>query len=458
VECTLWFVRRAATVPRVSQSLASSLTRFDATMIVMGTIVGVGIFFQPQKTAAATGSAGWSLTAWLLGSVLALTGAFTYAALGKLEPRTGGPYIYLREAFGSLAAFLYGWMVLVAIGSGAIAVVGLIFVDYLTRYLGIDPALHFGPHGRSLLAATTILLLASVNAAGLKWGSRVQNVLTIIKILSLSALVFAGLARGEREITFAVAVGHEPTTMFHGLFPAMAGVLFSFGGWQNLSNVAGEMKNPQKDLAPSIVLGVLGVAVLYVLANVGFLSLLTIEELTTSTTPAADALARAFGDGAGRIATLMIMLSAFGIVNGLLLSLPRIYYAMAQDGMLPKMFASVSARNSTPVVAIVVQAAVAVGFCFMRSVGALTEYVAFADWFFFSLNAIAVFVLARRVGGNIGLGYPVIPAIFAVLSIVVTIGMMITTWENARLGVLFLVAGTVIHFVVSWFRRTPSPS
>lgn len=445
----------------MTTTLDRSLTRFDATMLVMGTIVGVGIFFQPQKTAIATGSAGWSLTSWIIGSVLALTGAFTYAALGKLVPKTGGPYIYLREAFGPLAAFLYGWMVLVAIGSGAIAVVGLIFVDYLERVLRASPLLSdllrldpepFSSLEKSLIAAGTILLLTLINVAGVKWGSRVQNVLTVLKIASLCALVIAGLSQGTREITFAVAPGREPDTMFHGLFPAMAGVLFAFGGWQNLSNVAGEMKSPEKDLAPAIVFGVIGVALLYVFANLGFLSLLSVEELIASPAPAADALARAFGAEAGHLAAGMILVSAFGIVNGLLLSLPRIYFAMAQDGLLPARLAIVSDRFRSPVGAISIQAAVAIGFCFTGSVFALTDYVAFADWFFFSLNALALFVLARRSAQPIGLGYPLVPGVFAVLAIAVTIGMSITTWENSRYGLLFLAAGTIVHLVANRMR------
>lgn len=436
----------------MTTALDRSLTRFDATMLVMGTIVGVGIFFQPQKTAAATGSAGWSMASWVIGSVLALTGAFTYAALGKLVPKTGGPYLYLREAFGRLPAFLYGWMVLVAIGSGAIAVVGLIFVDYLVRVLKIDPA-SLGAHGRSAIAAGTILLLTLINVAGVKWGSRLQNVLTLLKIASLCALVVAGIARGDREISFAVATGYEPDTMFHGLFPAMAGVLFAFGGWQNLSNVAGEMKAPEKDLAPAIVFGVIGVAILYVLANVGFLSLLSVDELVASKAPAADALARAFGEGAGDVAAAMILVSAFGIVNGLLLSLPRIYFAMAQDGLLPARLGIVSDRFRSPVGAIVVQASVAIGFCFTGSVFALTDYVAFADWFFFSLNALALFAIARRANQPIGLGYPLVPGVFAVLSIVVTVGMLVTTWENSRYGLIFLAAGVVVHGFVNGFRK-----
>jgi basic amino acid/polyamine antiporter, APA family len=434
-------------------TLDRSLTRFDATMIVMGTIIGVGIFFQPQKTVVETGSAGWSMVAWAFGSVLALTGAFTYAALGRLVPKTGGPYTYLRDAFGSLPAFLYGFMMLAAIGSGATAVVGLIFVDYLLRLLAINPSdLH--DLARPAIAAGTILVLMAINAAGVKWGSRVQNAFTLLKIASLAGLILAGLTRGERDVTFAITATDMAAPVFHGIFPAMAGVLFSFGGWQNLSNVAGEMNDAKKDLPPSIVYGVIGVAILYVLANYGFLSLLSVDELVASPTPAADALARALGPIAGDIAAAMILCSAFGIVNGLLLSLPRIYYAMAHDGLAPAAFGRVSALTRAPVAAIVVQATVAAGFCFMRSVGALTDYVASADWIFFSLNALALFAIAKsRPTEQIGLGYPLVPAIFAVLSIVVTIGMIVTTWENARWCLVFLGVGAALHFVFIAPRR-----
>lgn len=422
--------------------LQQSLTRFDATMIVMGTIIGIGIFFNPQKTVRETGSAGWSLVAWALGSVLALTGAFTYAALGRLVPKTGGPYVYLREAFGRLSAFLYGWMILVAIGSGATAVVGLLFVDYLARFLHWDVS----ENVRIVVAQLTIFVLMVINVTGVRSGSRVQNVFTVMKILSLTALIVAGVMRGNVPITFAVEPTHVPPSTIAGLAAAMSGVLFTFGGWQNLSNVAGEMKSAEKDLVPAIVQGVIGVAILYLLANYAFVHVLTVPELLAAKTPAADVLEHALGSRAGDIAALLILLSAFGIVNGLLLSLPRIYFAMAEDGMMPKGFASISPRFRTPVVAIAVQAFVAIAFCMMRSVGALTDYVAFADWMFFSLNALALFALVKKMDRrDVGLGYPIVPAIFAALAITVTIGMLLTQWDEAKFGLLFVAAGCLIY-------------
>jgi APA family basic amino acid/polyamine antiporter len=426
--------------------LAKSLTRFDGTMIVMGTIVGIGIFFQPAKVAASAGSGGLSLVAWVVGSVLALTGAFTYAALGRLVPRTGGPYLYLREAFGPFPAFLYGFTILATIGSGATAVVGLILVDYLARFLRLS----LESFDRSLLAAAIVAGLAAVNIVGVKWGSRVQNVLTLLKVAALLGLVVAGLTRGDVPIDFApIDAATAPATLstsLAGLAAAMAGVLFAFGGWQNLSNVAGEMKAPEKDLVPAILLGVIGVAILYVLANVAFLRLLPADVLAASPTPAADALERAIGAGAGDLASLLIVVSAIGIVNGLMLSLPRIYYAMARDGLLPRVFAGVSTRFRTPAAAIAIQAFCACSLCFVSSVFALTDYVAFADWLFFSLNAFALFALVRkREARDVGLGYPYVPALFGALATAVTIGMMITLWDNARYGLLVLAVGAVIY-------------
>lgn len=432
-----------------SPKLSRTLTRFDATMIVMGTIIGVGIFFNPQKTAAETGSGGFSLLAWALGSVLALTGAFTYAALGKILPQTGGPYIYLREAFGKLAAFLYGWMVLTAIGSGAIAVVCLICVDYFGRL--IDES--FDGTTRAALACGMILTLTFANVVGVKVGSTLLNVFTILKIAALLILVGAGLVYGTREISFDVVPDLEPSTMLAGVPAAMTGVLFSFGGWQNLSNVAGEMKSAEKDFVPAVIRGVIGVAVIYLLANVGFLRLLSVQDLVAARTPVADAFQIAFGAGAASLASAAILISACGIVNGLLLSLPRIYFAMAQDGVMPRSFATVSPRFSTPVVAIVAQGLIGAGFCFFRSVGALTDYVAVADWMFFSLNAIALFALVRVRKLDVGLGYPIVPGIFTVLAIAVTFGMIVTQWEQAKYGLCLLAAGFVVYFASASSRR-----
>ncbi|MBI4878816.1 MAG: amino acid permease [Planctomycetes bacterium] len=423
--------------------LERTLTLFDGTMIVMGTIIGIGVFFTPSRVAGATGSHGLSLLAWTLGALIALAGGCTYAALGAALPRTGGPYVYLREGCGRLVAFLYGWMLLAAIVSGAIAVIGLVFADHLARFFPLGGA------GRSCVAAATIVLLTAVNVLGVRWGSRVQNLFTLLKIASLLLLVAAGLWRGSEPLSLRVTAEPQASSLAAGFISAMVGVLFSFGGWQNLCNVAGELKRPERDLPRAILIGVLGVAAVYLLANFAYLRLLPIEELRASAAPAAAALERAIGERAGDVTALLTLCSAFGILNGLLLSAPRVYYAMAEDGLLFRPFGAVSCRFRTPATAILVQGGAAALLVFWGSVFDLLDYVVFADWLFFTLNALALFVIVRRSRPAAlqrgAFGYPWAPALFGLLGAAVTAGTLIVQWRSAGRGVAILAAGALVY-------------
>ena len=440
--------------------LRRSLGRFDGTMIVMGTIIGIGIFFTPSRVAGDTGSPLMALLAWTVGGLIALAGGYTYAALGVAHPKTGGPYIYLREGLGRLPAFLYGWMLLMAIVSGAIAVIGLVFVDHLARFFPM------GEFAKALLAAGIILGLTVINLLGVQWGSRVQNLFTLLKIASLLFLIVVGLWYGSEpllpeSLLPELLVTETPLpagrSLLGGFVAGMVGVLFSFGGWQNLSNVAGELKRPGEDLPKAIGVGVLAVAVLYLLGNYAYLRLLPMEQLVASDVPAAAALERAIGESAGDLTAILILCSAFGILNGLLLSAPRVYFAMAKDGMLPAAFGRVHARFRTPFVAICAQSGMAALLVFWGSVGALLDYVVFADWLFFALNGLALFLIVRR--GGVArqtlrrFGYPWVPLLFGVAATAVAVGILIGQWENAWRGLLILLAGIVVFRACSLDRR-----
>jgi APA family basic amino acid/polyamine antiporter len=226
--------------------------------------------------------------------------------------------------------------------------------------------------------------------------------------------------------------------------------LFSFGGWQNLSNVAGEMRRPERDLWRAILLGVAFVSIVYLLANLAYLRLLPLDRIAGSSQLAADAVAVACGGAAGDLAAALILCSAFGILNGLILSAPRLYFAAAQDGLLPLAVAAVHGRFRTPHIAVLLQGLVAAGLCFWGDVFKLLDYVIFADWLFFSLNALALFALARS--GELRqrlrpLGYPVAPLLFLMVSVLMTVGVLVQQWENARIGLGILVLGVLLHAV-----------
>lgn len=424
--------------------LRRSLNRFDATMIVMGTIIGIGIFFTPSRVAGAVGSPWIALLAWGLGGVIAFCGASTYAALGQTLPHTGGPYVYLREGLGRFPAFLYGYIVLTAIMTGAVAVIGVVFVDYLAWFFDM------GAVTKLVVAAAVILGLTVVNVVGVVWGSRVQNVFTVLKIASLLGLVVVGLWKGGTSFDVVATRAADAPGPLTGFVSALVGVLFSFGGWQNLTNVAGEMKDPDRDLPRAILVGVVGVATVYLLANVAYLRLLPIDALVASNVPAAAALEQAIGPRAGDVTALLILCSAFGILNGLTLAGPRIYYAMAKDGLLPRAFGRVHATFRTPVAAIVAQGAIATALLvvFGGEVGPLTDYVVFADWLFFTLTALSLFALVAKGRTSVrALGYPIVPGLFALLSAAVTVGILIAQWENASKGLAILGVGAALYFL-----------
>ena len=434
-------------------TLRRSLSLFDSTMIVMGTIIGIGIFFQPKRVAEASGSPAMALLAWAFGGVIALSGASTYAALGRILPHTGGPYVYLREGLGRFWAFLYSILALTVIVSGANAAVALVFFDYLGRLVPM------APEARAPVAAGVILFLMVMNILGVRQGSGLQNLFTVLKILALVGVIVVGIGWGSGP-DFAARTreaGNPGVGGFAGFIAALVPVLFSIGGWQNLSNVAGEMKKPERDLPRSIFFGVIAVIAIYLLANVSFLRLLPIDRLAHASTPASDALAVAFGENAARVVAVSILCSAFGILNGLMLSGPRLYYALAKDGLLPAPFAAVHPRFRTPIVAIVAQGVISAALCMWNDVGKLTDYVVFADALFFALNALALFRLAMRADVKVAplrlLGQPWCGLVFLVVMSAATIGILVQFWSNARWGLLIFLAAAAIYPLVERARK-----
>jgi APA family basic amino acid/polyamine antiporter len=441
--------------------LPRTLSRFDATMIVMGTIIGIGIFFTPARVLLVTGNPARALASWGLGGVVALTGAFTFAQLGLLLPHAGGPYVYLREGLGRPVAFLYGWMSLMAIVSGAIAVIGFTFAEHLALLL---PDALATEGTRRAVAVALVASLTLVNVVGMHWGARVQNVVTVLKVASLLGIIAVGLWKGsEPALSAAPLEGAETASRSFaaGVLAGMVGVMFSFGGWQNLNNVAAELKDVRRDLPWAIVAGVVGVAAVYLLANFAMLRLLPADELARSPVPAAAALEHAIGPTAGAVTAALILCSAFGIVNGLLLSFPRVYYAMGRDGLLFASFGRVHRRFRTPAVAVLAQGAIATAMLFVGGYAQLLDYVVFADWVFFFLGGVALFRIRRRLGAAAAalprLGHPWLPLAFTACALAILVSVLIQQWENARFGLLVLAAGALVYALVLFRGRRAGP-
>jgi APA family basic amino acid/polyamine antiporter len=430
-------------------------------MLVVGGIIGSGIFLNPAIVAQRVGSARLIMATWGLGALVALLGAFIFAELGARRPAAGGGYVYLREAFGELPAFLYGWALLLAIATGAAAAVAVTFASYAAPLLGLPPT------SERWLAAAAIAVLSLINAVGVRPGAWTQNVFTVLKLAAIAALVLGALV-GSGDPTVGAAAAGAGTATAHpagawavtlALGTALVPVLFAYGGWQQANFVAEEMVEPERNLPRALIGGVFLVAAVYLAANFTYLRALGTEGLANSHAPAADVMSRYFGPVGRRLIAAGIAVSTFGFLNLVILVTPRVYQAMARDGLFFARFAELHPRFRTPVDAIVVQGAWAVVLLVSGSYGQLLDWVTFADWIFFGVTAATLVVYRRRDAAVAtprfrAPWYPTSVVLFVVACLYVVAGAIVSNPSNALRGTLLLAAGIpVFHW---WSRRRPA--
>jgi APA family basic amino acid/polyamine antiporter len=433
---------------------ARRLGLFSGTMMVMGGIIGSGIFRSPQVVAQRVQTPGLTLLVWLIGGVIALIGAFIYAELGGRSPRAGGQYVYLRDTFGPLPAFLYAWALLLIIATGAIAAVAVTFADYALALLGTEN----GP--RTLLASGAIVLLSAINYAGVKPGAVTQNIFTVLKLAALGALIAAGLAAAAGLIDMPALVAEpvaRPANVLLAIGAALVPVLFSIGGWQQTNFIAEEIIEPERNLPRALIIGVVGVVIVYLLANYTYLATLGAAGLAASDAPAADSMTRLVGNGGRTLITAGIVVSTFGFLNLVILVTPRVIQAMAADGLFIPRLARLHPRYRTPGAAIVLQGIWALILVQSGRYGALLDYVVFADWIFFGMTAASLFVYRARDRSDPGRyegfrmpGHPVLPALFIAAALYVVIGSVSSNPGNAARGAALLALGIPVFF---WSRR-----
>ena len=428
-----------------------ALGRFDATMVVIGGIIGSGIFINPYIVAGRLDTPALVLAAWIAGGAIALAGALAYAELGALFPRVGGQYAYLRDGLHPLAGFLYGWALLAVIESGAIAAVAIAFASYTLRLVGQSG---WSPIPLAILA---LILLSAINFLGVKPGSRVLNVLVVLKIGALGVLIAFGFFAPAHDLWLtagrsAAGPGGAATLAFGA---ALVPILFAYGGWQNANYVAEEIENPQRNLPISLIVGTIAVVAIYVLVNVVYLRALGLEGLATTTTPAADAARRMFGPLGDRFVTAAIAVSTFGFLDLAILAPTRVYYAMAADGLFFPALAQLHPRYRTPAMAIAVQTVWSCLLTLSGTYGQLLNYVVFADWIFFGLTVSTVLVfrrtfpLERRPPGFRAPGYPILPALFVLTAAAIVFSVVLADPASASRGALLLAAGVPVFY---WFR------
>jgi basic amino acid/polyamine antiporter, APA family len=430
--------------------LARRVGLFDATMIVMGGIVGSGIFVTPATVARSVGSTGAILGAWIVGGVVAVLGAFVYAELAARRPDVGGQYVYLRDAYHPLAAFLYGWALLLVIQTGGMAASAVTFARYALELVPL-------PLDEGLLATAALALLTVVNCLGVRHGSRLQSVLMVAKIVAVLALVACGLLlAGHAPPPRPVATAPSSPLLWVGaLGSALVPVLFSYGGWQTAGFVAGEMRAPARDLPRALLIGVTGVIVLYVLCAFVCVRVLGPEALARTTTPALDVMQRALGRRGAALLAAGISLSTLGFLSQSILTAPRVYFAMADDGLFFSRVGRLHPRTRAPVTAIVLQGALAIVIASWGRYDGILRYVVSMDFLFFGLTALSLFVFRRRrepVATRARMpGHPVTTLAFVLVCWGVVLATFIEHPANSLIGLGLVLAGLPVFLL--WQRR-----
>lgn len=470
------------------------LRLIDSTMIVIGSMIGSGIFIVSADIARTVGGPGYLLLVWIITGVVTLVGALSYGELAGMMPHAGGQYVYLREAYNPLVGFLYGWTLFIVIQTGTIAAVAVAFAKFTAvllpwfserNVLASVAGIHIS--AAQLLAISTIVILTYVNTRGLRQGKIVQDLFTTAKTLALAALIALGILVGRNaaaitanwsdfwhtawsRVTEGGALSIEPLAglgLLGAIGAAMVGSLFASDAWNNITFTAGEVVNPKRTIPLSLALGTGIVTLLYVLANIAYILVLPVTgspdgadafargiQFATNDRVATAAVSMIFGEPAAIIMALLIMVSTFGCNNGLILAGARVYYAMAKDGLFFKR-TGVLNRNSVPGVALVVQAVWASVLCLSGTYGDLLDYVIFSVLIFYILTVTGIFLLRRRRPDAErpyrAFGYPVVPALYVLAATTIAIDLLIFKTKTAGPGVLIVLIGIPVYYL---WRRT----
>jgi APA family basic amino acid/polyamine antiporter len=425
----------------------------DLIYIVIGTVIGSGIFIVPGAVLRQSGgSVGLALLVWLIGGVLSLLGGLTYAELGAMHPKTGGLYVYIRDAFGPFPAFLFGWTLFFVIGSGSMATLAVAWVAYLGHFLPLGAGLS------RIIAVGMIGVITLVNVLGTRTGARVQGVSTFLKVAGIVIMSVALLARGRglHELQGGIWPPAITGSILSGIGLSMIGTLWAYEGWQYVTYSAGEAKDPQRTFHRGLVLGTASLIAIYLLACVGYLAALGPAGVAGTNRVAADAATALFGPVAGNLVALMILISIFSAANGIMLTVPRAFFAMARDGIFFRRLAEVHPRFGTPAFAIIACSAWSMLLAITGTFEQLLTYVVFIGWLFYGLGALSVFSYRRReplaprpfrVPG-----YPITPILFVVSAAAIVINTTVAQPGRAAVGFGVVLLGSPAYFI--WRRRS----
>ena len=425
--------------------LPRRLGLWSAIAVAVGSTIGSGIFRVPSTVAADVGTLGALAIAWGIGAVVALFGALTLAELATMYPRSGGIYVFLREAYGPVPAFLFGWTELLVIRPSALGAIAMIFADYLGQFVPLSDG------QTRLVAAATIALLAAANIRSVTWGAAVENATTAAKVLALAGLsiiafVFARGLSGALSQPLALT-----PRSWGGFGVALIAVLWAYDGWADLTFMAGEVREPARTLPRALISGTVIVMAVYLLANLAYLRVLPFEALSQSKLVAADAATRVFGAAGASVVAALVMLSAFGALNGSTMTGPRILFAMADDGLFFRPIAAVHPRWRTPWTAIGLAALLGIGYVSIRSFEQLADAFILGIWPFYALAVGAVFLLRRARPDATRpyrtWGYPFVPLVFLAASVALLGNALVQQPRETGLGFGIILSGIPAYYL-----------
>lgn len=446
------------------QTLARGLGLKETLSLVVGTVIGTGVFLKAAVMSQQVGSPIWVLAAWVVAGALSLAGAFCYAELGCLFPHAGGEYVYLRKSYGDLPAFLYGWMRFCIGSPGSIAAYGIGAATFLKGVLG--PGLH---ESTTSIALGFILFFTILNCFSVSTGGRVQAFITFLKVAMLLGLVVSIFTFGSSTGTWA-NLTNGVTGEWQGwsaFGTAMLAALWAYDGWNNMPMAAGEVKNPERNIPRALVLGMLAVLGIYALVNLAYFYALPFSEIlsayskTNPTAPpvATKAASLVLGDSAAFALSIAFVVSALGAMNGSILTGARVPYAMACDGLFFKGLGSVNEKSKAPIAAVIVQGVIAMLLALSGTFDQLTDYVVFSAWIFYALVALSV-IRFRQMLPNTERSfrvspYPILPLVFITVSLLLLVNTLVTSPRESGMGLFFIALGVPVYL---WFQRKPKGS
>ncbi|MEQ1689886.1 MAG: amino acid permease [Gemmatimonas sp.] len=433
----------------MTETLKRTLGSRDLTLLVIGNVIGSGIFLVPASVLKQSGeSVPIAIAVWLVGGVLSLMGALSYAELGGMDPGAGGLYAYIRDGFGKFPAFLYGWTLFFVIGAGTIATLAVAAADYMTQFTPMSST------QKSIVAVTLIVIMALINVRGTKGSASVQNLATGIKVLAILAMSAVLFVMGKGSTMTSVA--HTVSSVsVSGVGLSIISVLWAYEGWQYVTFIAGEAKDPQRTIPRALIVGTVILIGIYLVANLAYVAALGTSRMAASERVAGEAVAAVLGPTAGKAIALAIIISMYSAAHATVITVPRVYFAMARDGLFFRKLTEIHPTYGTPAVAVITSCAWAAVLAMTGTFEQLLTYVVFIGWIFYALGAAAVIALRIKRPDAVRPfrvpGYPVTPALFVLAAAVIVGNTVMTQPGQAAIGIGVVLLGVPAY--VMWKRR-----